>query len=92
MQSFVRATNRWLTLPDVVLMPIAVWGSEGLYEIDNDQMRPAQCHVAVGSLIDTKVLRAAGGGRDDIMRAAHEALTGLLPEDYKPEPGTPFQS
>ena len=92
MQSFVRATNRWLTLPDVVLMPIAVWGSEGLYEIDNDQMRPAQCHAAVGSLIDTQALRAAGGGRDDIMRAAHEALTGLLPEDYKPEPGTPFQS
>jgi len=91
-QSFVRGTNRWLTLADVVLMPIALWGSEGLYMIDSDQMRPAECHARGGPLIDTREVRAAGGGRDDIMRAAHEAVAALLPADYKPEPGTPFQS
>ena len=92
LQSFVRGTNRWLTLPDVVLMPIALWGSEGLYLIDSDHMRPAECHAAVGPLIDTRELRDRGEGRDDIMRAAHEGIAALLPERYKPLAGTPFQS
>jgi 1-acyl-sn-glycerol-3-phosphate acyltransferase len=92
LQPFVRATNRWLTLPGIILMPIALWGSEGLYLLDSDSMRPAECHAAVGPLIDTAPLKTAGGGRDAIMQAAHEAIAALLPEPYKPEPGTPFQS
>jgi len=92
LQSFVRATNRWLTLPDVVLLPIAFWGTEALYHLDSDQMRPAECNAAVGPLIDTAALKAQGAGRDEIMEAAHAAIATLLPEEYKPEPGTPFQS
>ena len=91
LQPFVRATNRWLTLPGVVLLPVALWGSEGLYLIDSDQMRPAECHARVGPVVDTDVLRAAGGGRDEIMQAAHEAIARLLPDAYKPEDGAPFQ-
>ena len=66
LQPFVRATNRWLTLPGIILMPIALWGSEGLYLLDSDSMRPAECHAAVGPLIDTVALRAAGGRRGAI--------------------------
>jgi len=91
-QPFVRATNRWLTLPDVVLLPIALWGTEELYLLDSDQMRPAECHAEVGSPIDTAELKAGGAGRDEIMQAAHAAIAAMLPEGYQPEPGSPFQS
>lgn len=92
LQPFVRGTNRWLTLPGVVLLPIGLWGSEGLYLIDNDCMRPAECHARVGPVIDTEEIRAAGGGRDEVMSAAHSAIAALLPDAYKPEPGAPFQA
>lgn len=91
-QSFVRATNRWLTLSGVVLLPIALWGTESLYLLDSDQMRPAECHAAVGRPIDTAALQMEGAGRDEIMRAAHEGIAAMLPPGYQPEPGTPFQS
>lgn len=92
LQPFVRATNRWLTLPGVVLLPVALWGTESLYLLDSDQMRSAECHGAVGPVIDTAALQSEGAGRDGIMRAAHEGIAAMLPQGYRPEPGTPFQS
>ncbi|MEE2829722.1 MAG: lysophospholipid acyltransferase family protein [Myxococcota bacterium] len=91
LQSFVRATNRWLTLPGVVLRPVALWGSEGLYLIDSDQMRPAECHARIGPAIDTEQLRADGAGRDEIMEAAFLALADLLPPHYRPEADAKIQ-
>jgi 1-acyl-sn-glycerol-3-phosphate acyltransferase len=92
LQPFVRATNRWLTLPDVVLLPIALWGTEALYLLDSDQMRPAECHAEVGAPIDTAALKAGGAGRDEIMQVAHAAIAAMLPAEYQPPPGSPFQS
>ena len=86
---FLRATNRWLTLPGVVVLPVAVWGSEQLYRIDEGLMHPADCHVRFGPAIDIDALRAGGTDRDGVLRTARDAIATLLPEAYRPEPGAP---
>ena len=87
--SFLKATNRWLTLPGVVVLPTAVWGTESLYTIDDDLMHPADCHARFCPPIDVDALRQAGAGRDDVLAAAWDALDALLPDGWKAAPGTP---
>ena len=90
LEPFLRATNRWLSLKDVVLVPLAIWGSENLYVLDSDQMRASACHASFGPLLDTRELRKEQGmDRDGILGAAHGALAQLLPEDYRPLPESP---
>lgn len=85
LQPFLRATTRWVSLPGVVLLPSAVWGSEAL---DRQPMHSTECHGRFGPLIDTEALRAAGARRADVLAAAHEAVAALLPADYRPETET----
>ena len=87
--TFLRAVNRWLNLPGVVILPTAVWGTERLYSIDDDMMEPAECHARFGAPLDVDALREAGVGRNGVLEAAWEAIDGLLPPEYQAEPGTP---
>ncbi len=89
LQPFIRATNRWLTLPEVVLLPYVGWGNEALYSPDDDLMRPATCHGRFGPIIDPGALLEAGSNRDGILETAHRALEELLPPDYRALPGAP---
>jgi 1-acyl-sn-glycerol-3-phosphate acyltransferase len=82
MQPFLKATARWLTLPETVLVPSALWGSDGLWG-DDGLMRPAECHVRFGPALDPEPIRAEGG-RAAVLEAAHAALAELLPDDYRP--------
>ena len=84
LQPFLRATNRWLSLPGVLLLPAALWGTEAF---DAEPLEPAECHARFGPPLDTEELREAGLGRDGILAAAHEAVAALLPEGWAPEPG-----
>jgi 1-acyl-sn-glycerol-3-phosphate acyltransferase len=84
---FLRATNRWLTLPGVIALPIAVWGTDRLYEIDDDLLHPAECRARFGPPFDVDSLRADGVDRDGVLVAARTALAELLPEPYQPDPG-----
>jgi len=86
---FIRATNRWLTLPGVVVLPVAVTGTEKLYRKDDDFMHPSECHVRFGPPMDVDALRAAGADRDGVLQAARDALVSLLPEPYRPEAAAP---
>jgi len=76
LQPFLRATNRWLGLPDV-LLPTAVWGTAAF---DGGPMGPAECHARFGPPLDVGEL-----GRGTLA-VAHEALARLLPEPQRPDP------
>lgn len=86
--SFLRAVNRWLTLPGVVLLPTAVWGSEALYSIDEDLVHPTTCHGRFGPPIDIDALRDGGASRAGVLEAAWDAVNALLPARYAAAEGT----
>ena len=81
LQPFLRATSRWLSLPGVVLLPTAIWGTEAF---DAEPLAPAECHARFGPLLDLETPRGAGVDRGGVVEAAREAVAALLPEGYRP--------
>ena len=83
LQPFLRATNRWLSLENVVLLPSALWGTGAF---DRRPAASGACHGRFGPLLDGAELEL---GRDGLLEAAHDAVAALLPDGSGPEPGAP---
>ncbi len=83
LQPFIKAVARWVAQPGLTVVPLAHWGSEGLYAVDGDRLGPADVHARFGPPIDVDALLAEGLGKADVLERVHEAVEGLLPEAYR---------
>jgi hypothetical protein len=62
----------------VVLVPFGLWGTEGIYSLEDDRLRPTVVHGRFGPALEpSRVLGA--GARDDVVAAARVAVAALLP-------------
>lgn len=83
-QPFLKATGRWLTLPDTTIVPFAHWGAEAIYGLEEEPLNAGEVHARVGAPIPT-----AGRGRTELLEELHAAIDAMLPEPYRAEPGAP---
>ena len=89
MQPFLKASSRWLALSGVVLLPLAQWGAENLYLIDDDRMRSATVRGRFGAPLPAAALAEGDERLRNVVRGrAVEILAALLPEPYRPEPNS----
>jgi len=87
---FFRGVARWVTLDDVLLLPLGQWGGESIDRLDDDWMRPGFVQGCFGPLLDTRVLVGERAlSRDEVLEAAHDAVATLLPPEYGPQSGAP---
>lgn len=74
MGPFLRATARWVTLPELLVVPIALRGTDGCYTLEDVRLRPAVVRARFGPAVDSQALAASGHKRDDVLEAVHVAV------------------
>lgn len=80
--SFLRAAARYTSVSDLQILPLAQSGTERIFPIDDPDMYASPVRLAFGSAIPPLP------GRNDALEASWNALADLLPDAYKPVPGT----
>ncbi len=83
-QPFLKATGRWLALPNTTLLPFAHWGAERVYALDEQPLAAGEVHVRFGAPISGE-----GKSRTELLEAVHGAIDALLPAAYRAEAGAP---
>lgn len=78
MGPFIKATARWVTLPDLIVLPLGLQGSDGCYTLEDDRLAPAQIHARFGPALDTAALTGAGMRRDEVLDAVRTAVAAAL--------------
>ena len=78
MGPFLKATGRWVTLPDLLVVPLALRGSDGCHAIAEGPLRPHPVHARLGPAVDTAALMATGAGRGHVLEAVRRAVEGEL--------------
>ena len=76
---FLRGVGRWLTMDGVLLVPFGLTGTNTIYTLEDDRLRPTEVRGAFGPALDPGALVADGAGRDDVVSAARDAVRALLP-------------
>lgn len=82
---FLKGVGRWLTMEGCLLVPLAVWGTEQIYELGSDKLHPTTVRGRFGEPLDPQALMASGADREDVVDVAWAALDALLPEAYRGE-------
>jgi len=75
---FLKATARWVTLPDLLVLPFALLGSDGCYTLEDDRLRPALIHGTFGPAVDTARLAAEGMKREQVLETVRDAVARAL--------------
>ncbi|MCO4772195.1 MAG: 1-acyl-sn-glycerol-3-phosphate acyltransferase [Deltaproteobacteria bacterium] len=76
---FLKAVGRWLTLDGVLLVPFGLQGTDRIYTLDDDRLRPTTVIGAYGPALDPSDF----GRRDEVVAAARTAVQALLPEEMR---------
>ena len=86
LQPFLKAVSKYAGLPNVVLVPVAISGSDNLYPVDAPKMLTATIQLSFGAPIT-----AADLGRRVATEQCWRAVAGLLPLENQPTAETlPF--
>jgi 1-acyl-sn-glycerol-3-phosphate acyltransferase len=80
--SFLRAAARYTSIADLQILPLAQSGTERIFPIDDPDMYASPVRLAFGLPLPPQP------GRNEALEQARAALTELLPDAYKPLPGT----
>jgi len=84
MQSLLTGVARYLDLPDTVVLPIGLTGSESFFPVDASAVRPSRICLYIGRPIPAAALMAhARGNRRVVMDAIGLAIAELLPPSYR---------
>jgi 1-acyl-sn-glycerol-3-phosphate acyltransferase len=84
MQRHLSGAARYLEGPPARILPIGMTGTEAMFPIDSDTLRPVRVVARVGPPIDTPTLYArTGGDRRFMMDVLGVAIARLLPPPYR---------
>jgi len=83
LQSFLRASARYLSLPDLQVLPVAQTGTEHVYPIGSTVMFPRPVRLAFGPAYNA----ADYPGKSTSLAEVHRRVAELLPESYRPDSG-----
>lgn len=81
---FLKAVSRYLKIPDLSVVPMAVIGTRELFPMHQDQLWPGPARLCIG-----EPFSADGQQRPAVLEEAWQRLAALLPPAAQPEPGTP---
>lgn len=84
LQPFLRASARYLSVPDLQVLVLAQTGTEDVYPIDSPVMYPRPVRLAFGE----PFVAAAYPGKTGPSEEAWRRLAVALPETHRPEAGT----
>lgn len=79
LQPFPRAVSRYLAIPGVQIVPVAMSGSERVFPIDAEGMYAAPVQITIGAPIP-----GDAAAPRELLDEAWRALAALLPEAYRP--------
>lgn len=83
LQPFVRAVSRYAALPDVMVVPVAIGGTDELFPLDARTMRPASVQLTF-----CEPFPAAELGAKAAIDEAWRRVAAALPERHQPAPET----
>lgn len=83
LQSFLRASARYLALPDLQVLPVAQTGTSAVYPIGSTVMFPGPVRLAFGPAYAA----ADYPGKSASLVECHSRIAALLPESMRPEEG-----
>lgn len=81
---FLKAVSRYLKIPALSVVPMAVIGTRELFPIHQDRLWPGPARLCIGEPIS-----ADGKPRNAVLEESWQRLAALLPPEAQPEPGTP---
>jgi 1-acyl-sn-glycerol-3-phosphate acyltransferase len=81
MQPMLAGVSRYLDVPGTTILPVGLSGTDSLFPIGDETIRPARIVVQIGRPFGADALvQAAGGDRRLIMDAIGLAIASQLPE------------
>jgi 1-acyl-sn-glycerol-3-phosphate acyltransferase len=85
LRPFLKGVQRYLAVDGLSVVPAAVVGTEELFPVDRDKLRPATIRLSFGPPIRVGSATAAR----EALEAVHASVAALLPPERRPEPGDP---
>jgi 1-acyl-sn-glycerol-3-phosphate acyltransferase len=84
MQPMLAGVTRYLEVPETMVLPVGIIGTEALFPIDDDALHPVRVEVRVGCPIPVQEIRErCGGERQQMMDEIGLAIATLLPPEYR---------
>ena len=84
MQQMLAGVTRYLEVPETIVLPVGIVGTEALFPIDDDALHPVTVEVRVGSPIPVHEIRErCAGDRQAMMDEIGRAIAALLPPEYR---------
>jgi 1-acyl-sn-glycerol-3-phosphate acyltransferase len=84
MQPMLAGVTRYLEVPDTMVLPVGIIGTEALFPIDDDALHPVRVEVRVGQPVPAQAIRErCGGDRQAMMDDVGRAIAALLPPEYR---------
>jgi 1-acyl-sn-glycerol-3-phosphate acyltransferase len=84
MQPMLAGVTRYLEVPDTMVLPVGIIGTEALFPIGEDELHPVRVEVRVGAPIAAQEIRErCGGDRQAMMDDVGRAIAALLPAEYR---------
>ncbi len=83
LQPFLKAVAKYGRAPGMQMIPVAITGTQELYPIDAEQMRPARVRLTFGEPVSIEEL-----GRVDALVETWRRVGLGLPESQRPDPET----
>ena len=82
LQPFLRGASKYARPGETLLLPMAITGSDAIFPVDAQTMRPAAVTLSIGAPIPVPP-----GDRGEALAAAWRCIAGLLDADHQPLPG-----
>jgi len=84
MQQMLAGVTRYLEVPETIVLPVGIVGTEALYPIDDDALHPVRVEVRVGAPIVAQEIRErCAGDRQAVVDEIGRAIAALLPPEYR---------
>ncbi len=84
MQTMLTGAARYLDLPGTWVVPVGLVGTEDLFPVGQDSIRPARVVITIGRPLEADALLAhADGDRRVVMDAIGLAIAEVLPSSYR---------
>ena len=84
MQQMLAGVTRYLEVPDTMVLPVGIVGTEALFPIDDDALHPVRVEVRVGRPIAAHEIRErSAGDRQAMMDDIGRSIAALLPPEYR---------
>jgi 1-acyl-sn-glycerol-3-phosphate acyltransferase len=84
LQPLLPGVARYFDVPGTVVLPVGIVGTERLFPIGEDALRPVPLTVRIGTPLEASDLHAAcGEDRRLLMDVVGLAIAGVLPESYR---------